>query len=191
MRAFNCAAAASTTRAFSSWAAFSLRRRCRGGIRSHTGRPLPGADPRRGPPRRRLRQTHPLPSQDRFRHGPPGHARQRRGNPGHPQRHASRPPGRSDDPLRLRRGLHFLPNRDPVGVLPRHLPGARKPPASRAPHLHTSSTNAIGYGRTEGWHTLVRAGHALYGYVSPPAATPRRNCSTSSPPSPGKPSCSP
>ena len=49
----------------------------------------------------------------------------------------------------------------------------------RAPHLHTSSTNAIGYGRTEGWHTLVRAGHALYGYVSPargdaPAATARR-----------------
>jgi alanine racemase len=36
-----------------------------------------------------------------------------------------------------------------------------------AQHLHTSSTNAIGYGRTEGWHTMVRAGHALYGYVSP------------------------
>jgi alanine racemase len=36
-----------------------------------------------------------------------------------------------------------------------------------APYWHTSSTNAIGYGRTEGWHTLVRAGHALYGYVSP------------------------
>lgn len=34
-------------------------------------------------------------------------------------------------------------------------------------HLHTSSTNAIGYGRVEGWHTMVRAGHALYGYVSP------------------------
>jgi alanine racemase len=34
-----------------------------------------------------------------------------------------------------------------------------------APRLHTSSTNAIGYGRTEG--NLVRAGHALYGYVSP------------------------
>jgi alanine racemase len=34
-------------------------------------------------------------------------------------------------------------------------------------HLHTSSTIAIGYGRTEGWHTMVRAGHALYGYVSP------------------------
>jgi alanine racemase len=36
-----------------------------------------------------------------------------------------------------------------------------------APLVHTSSTIAIGYGRTEGWHTLVRAGHALYGYVSP------------------------
>jgi alanine racemase len=37
----------------------------------------------------------------------------------------------------------------------------------QATHLHTSSTNAIGYGRREGWHNLVRAGHALYGYVSP------------------------
>ena len=34
-------------------------------------------------------------------------------------------------------------------------------------YLHTSSTNAIGYGRREGWHNMVRAGHALYGYVSP------------------------
>lgn len=33
--------------------------------------------------------------------------------------------------------------------------------------LHTSSTNAIGFGRTAGWHNMVRAGHALYGYVSP------------------------
>ena len=33
--------------------------------------------------------------------------------------------------------------------------------------IHTSSTNAIGYGRREGWHNLVRAGHALYGYLSP------------------------
>jgi alanine racemase len=33
--------------------------------------------------------------------------------------------------------------------------------------VHTSSTNAVGYGRVEGWHDLVRAGHALYGYVSP------------------------
>jgi alanine racemase len=36
-----------------------------------------------------------------------------------------------------------------------------------APYLHTSSTIAIGYGRAEEWNTLVRAGHALYGYVSP------------------------
>jgi alanine racemase len=35
------------------------------------------------------------------------------------------------------------------------------------PYLHTSSTIAVGYGRKEGWHQLVRAGHALYGYVSP------------------------
>jgi alanine racemase len=33
--------------------------------------------------------------------------------------------------------------------------------------LHTASTNAIGYGRTQAWQTMVRAGHAIYGYVSP------------------------
>jgi len=33
--------------------------------------------------------------------------------------------------------------------------------------LHTSSTIAVGYGRQAGWHEMVRAGHALYGYVSP------------------------
>lgn len=33
--------------------------------------------------------------------------------------------------------------------------------------LHTSSTIAIAYGRQDGWHDMVRAGHALYGYVSP------------------------
>ena len=37
----------------------------------------------------------------------------------------------------------------------------------QAARLHTSSTNAIGYGRTASWHNMVRAGHALYGYVSP------------------------
>jgi len=37
----------------------------------------------------------------------------------------------------------------------------------RAQWMHASSTNAIGYGRREGWHNIVRAGHALYGYVSP------------------------
>jgi len=37
----------------------------------------------------------------------------------------------------------------------------------RVAHLHTSSTIAIAYGRREGWHTLVRAGHGLYGYISP------------------------
>jgi len=33
--------------------------------------------------------------------------------------------------------------------------------------LHTSSTNAIAYGRASSGYNLVRAGHALYGYVSP------------------------
>jgi alanine racemase len=33
--------------------------------------------------------------------------------------------------------------------------------------IHTSSTNAIGYARKDAWHNMVRAGHALFGYVSP------------------------
>jgi alanine racemase len=36
-----------------------------------------------------------------------------------------------------------------------------------AVHMHTSSTIAVAYGRRDGWHTLVRTGHALYGYLSP------------------------
>jgi alanine racemase len=36
-----------------------------------------------------------------------------------------------------------------------------------AVQLHTSSTIAVAYGRRDGWHTLVRTGHALYGYLSP------------------------
>jgi alanine racemase len=33
--------------------------------------------------------------------------------------------------------------------------------------VHTSSTIAIGYGRRAAWRTMVRAGHAIYGYLSP------------------------
>jgi len=33
--------------------------------------------------------------------------------------------------------------------------------------VHMSSTNAIGYARRQAWGNMVRAGHALYGYVSP------------------------
>jgi alanine racemase len=33
--------------------------------------------------------------------------------------------------------------------------------------VHTSSTNPIAYGRRPAWGNLVRAGHSLYGYVSP------------------------
>jgi alanine racemase len=32
---------------------------------------------------------------------------------------------------------------------------------------HAASTNAIGYARRNGWHNMVRAGHAIYGYLSP------------------------
>ena len=35
-------------------------------------------------------------------------------------------------------------------------------------HIHMSSTNALAYHRNPGWLTMVRPGHALYGYVSPP-----------------------
>ena len=37
----------------------------------------------------------------------------------------------------------------------------------RPAYAHLSSTNAIGYGRRQAWHNMVRAGHALYGYLSP------------------------
>jgi alanine racemase len=33
--------------------------------------------------------------------------------------------------------------------------------------VHMSSTNPIAYGRRPAWGNLVRAGHALYGYISP------------------------
>lgn len=36
------------------------------------------------------------------------------------------------------------------------------------PHVHMSSTNALAYKRNPPWLTMVRPGHALYGYVSPP-----------------------
>jgi alanine racemase len=35
------------------------------------------------------------------------------------------------------------------------------------PHIHMSSTNALAYKRNPAWLTMVRPGHALYGYVSP------------------------
>jgi alanine racemase len=35
------------------------------------------------------------------------------------------------------------------------------------PHIHMSSTNALAYHRNPPWLTMVRPGHALYGYVSP------------------------
>ena len=37
----------------------------------------------------------------------------------------------------------------------------------RPPLMHFSSTNAVAYPRREAWLSLVRPGHAIYGYVSP------------------------
>jgi alanine racemase len=36
----------------------------------------------------------------------------------------------------------------------------------RPPYLHTSSTNPVAFARREAWQTLVRPGHAIYGYLS-------------------------
>ena len=47
----------------------------------------------------------------------------------------------------------------------RQICGELKAAGVNALRLHTSSTNAISYGRGEG--NMVRPGHALYGYVSP------------------------
>src|SRR5690242_951512 len=37
----------------------------------------------------------------------------------------------------------------------------------RPDYVHMASTNAIAYGRRDAWHNMVRAGHAIYGYLSP------------------------
>jgi alanine racemase len=37
----------------------------------------------------------------------------------------------------------------------------------RTTFIHMASTNALAYGRRESWHSMVRPGHAIYGYVSP------------------------
>jgi alanine racemase len=42
----------------------------------------------------------------------------------------------------------------------------------RPEYVHACATNGIGYGRAEAWYNLVRAGLALYGYVSRPRGTP-------------------
>jgi alanine racemase len=36
------------------------------------------------------------------------------------------------------------------------------------PYIHASATTPVAYGRSAAWGTLVRPGHAIYGYVSQP-----------------------
>jgi alanine racemase len=45
----------------------------------------------------------------------------------------------------------------------------------RPRYVHLSSTGAIAYGRRNAWGTLVRPGHAIYGYVSPPRGSAPAN----------------
>jgi alanine racemase len=51
---------------------------------------------------------------------------------------------------------------------------ARREAGIAIDYAHLSSTNAIGYARTDAWHNMVRAGHALYGYVSPARGDARK-----------------
>ncbi len=76
------------------------------------------------------------------------------------------PTRRADDALRFGRRLYQPADGSAARSFPRDR-HCLEQVGVKATHLHTSSTNAIGYGRREGWHNLVRAGHALYGYVSP------------------------
>jgi alanine racemase len=48
-----------------------------------------------------------------------------------------------------------------------------------APYIHLSSTGGIAYSRAEAWQTMVRPGHAIYGYTSPArgAAAPENRLS--------------
>jgi alanine racemase len=39
------------------------------------------------------------------------------------------------------------------------------------PYVHMSSTIPLAYGRREAWGNLIRPGHAIYGYISPPRGT--------------------
>jgi alanine racemase len=48
-------------------------------------------------------------------------------------------------------------------------------------YLHLSSTNAIAYARPNAWRTIVRPGHAIYGYVSPAKGTAPANALAVSP----------
>jgi alanine racemase len=45
--------------------------------------------------------------------------------------------------------------------------GALKQAGVEPRWVHLSSTNPIAYGRRQAWGNMVRAGHSLYGYISP------------------------
>ena len=75
-------------------------------------------------------------------------------------------PGRSDDAFRVGRRLHHSQTENQLAYF-HALTDRLREGGVVAARVHTSSSSAIGFGRTTGWHDMVRAGHALYGYVSP------------------------
>ena len=107
----------------------------------------------------RARRAAAAPSpEDRQRHGEAGHTRAAAGNRRCASRLAARAPGRPDDPLRLGGGFHFAANRPAVGPVPGVSGGGTRGRHGRRLRTHILSTNAIGYGRKDAWHNMVRAG---------------------------------
>ena len=105
--------------------------------------------------------------ENRQRNGTARHARGTRRNRCSVAGPAPRAHRRAHDTLCIGSGLHLAANRTAGGAVHGLL---RRD--SRAgimlDYTHLASTKAIGYARTRAWHNMVRAGHALYGYVSPP-----------------------
>jgi alanine racemase len=56
-----------------------------------------------------------------------------------------------------------------VGLCSQLCQSVSSPPA----YLHMAASSAIAYGRRNAWHTLVRPGLSLYGYVSEPVGEPK------------------
>ena len=108
----------------------------------------------------------PLSPEDRFRHGPAGHARLGRGDPARSGAGAARAARRPDDPLRFRGRLHQAADRRATGLFPRHR-GRLRAAGRPAPLSAYFEHHCHGLWPPRGWHEMVRAGHALYGYVSP------------------------
>ena len=79
----------------------------------------------------------------------------------------ARTPQRPDDAFRVAGRLHLHPRPMSRPLTFRRIVERLRTAGFAPPHVHMSSTNALAYKRNPGWLTMVRPGHALYGYVSP------------------------